>query len=153
MEITLKEREEMKYMGYKIKATYTNKNNIPFHKYFVNKVDFKKFNVAVLEAGGHMTGSYTLPVSYMLTENGKKIVNNYILELEAKRKEILDAKKDTADETTLPTLEDIVNDIQFCGVNEDDPDGPCYYNGWGVTDNYDADYPILLKRGRDFIEY
>lgn len=89
---------------------------------------------------------------YALTPNGEKIVSQYISELTAKRKEILDAGKDTADETNLPSPDDIVTDIEFVGINWDDPDGPCYYNGWPVTDNYEADYPILLKLGRDFQE-
>ena len=89
---------------------------------------------------------------YVLTENGRKIAETYIHELEAKRKEILEAGKDVADETVLPTVDDIQEDIELCGVNWDDPDVPCYYNGWGVTDHYEADYPILLKYGRDFVE-
>ena len=85
-----------------------------------------------------------------LTKNGKKLVKDYISELKAKRKEILDAGIDTAD-FPLPTEKDIVADINLCGINYDDPDDPCYYNGWGVTDNYDADYPLLLKLGRDMV--
>lgn len=87
-------------------------------------------------------------LTYELTENGKKLVDDYIRELEAKRKEILDAGKDTADETELPTVEDILSDVE---ISWDDPDGPCYYNGWAVTDHYDSDGPILLKLGRDLI--
>ena len=91
-------------------------------------------------------------ISYVLTQCGRKNVEDYIRELEAKRKEIMDAGKDTCDSTNIPTVEDIQNDIAFTGVNWDDPDGPCYYNGWGVTDNYESDYPLLLKFGRDFAE-
>lgn len=83
---------------------------------------------------------------FELTDYGKRMVANYIRELTAKRKEILDAGKDTADETTLPTVEEIEQDINFVGI---DSDGE-YVNGWGVTDNYDADTPLLLKIGRDF---
>lgn len=82
---------------------------------------------------------------FALTDYGKKQVENYINELKAKRKEILDAGKDTADETTLPTIEDIIADVQFLGID----DSGEYYNGWGVTDHYDADLPILLRLGRD----
>lgn len=82
---------------------------------------------------------------YELTEEGKKRCREYIAELYAKRKEILDARKDTADDTDIPTVEDICDDIDFCGA----PEGE-YYNGWSVTDNYEADYPILLKLGRDY---
>ena len=88
---------------------------------------------------------------FLLTEQGRQQAESYIAELKAKRKEILDAGKDTADDTTIPSVSEIEDDIAFVGVNWDDPDGPCYYNGWGVTDHYDADYPLLLKYGRDFV--
>lgn len=89
---------------------------------------------------------------YVLTNEGKDRVRGYIRELRAKRKEILDAGKDTADETKIPTAEDILSDISFMGIDWDDPSGPCYVNGWGVTDNYDADYPLSLNLGRDFTD-
>lgn len=86
-------------------------------------------------------------MKYVLTEQGKLKCNAYIAELNAKRKEILDARMDTANETDLPTIEDIESDIaQFI-----DEDGD-YYNGWGVTDNYDSDYPLGLKLEEDFIK-
>ena len=87
---------------------------------------------------------------WKLTEEGKTNVASYIRELEAKRKEILDAGKDTADETPIPTEEDILSDIDsFIDLN--DPDGICYYNSWGVTDHYDADAPLGLELGCDII--
>lgn len=76
-----------------------------------------------------------------LTELGKQEVNIYIREAEAKRKEILDAGIDTADDTWLPDEDDILMDIEHF-----EEDGE-YCNGWGVTDNYNADYPLYLKRG------
>lgn len=76
-----------------------------------------------------------------LTELGKQEVNTYIREAEAKRKEILDARKDTADDTNLPDVDDILMDIAYFEENGE------YCNGWGVTDHYDADYPLYLKRG------
>ena len=88
-------------------------------------------------------------VEYVLTEEGLRKVRQYVKELDAKRKEILDAGKDTIDETPNPvTVEDIEDDINFTGIDEDGE----YYNGWYVTDNYDADYPISLMLGVDFIE-
>lgn len=88
-------------------------------------------------------------VEYVLTEEGLRKVKQYVRELDAKRKEILDAGKDTIDETPNPvTVEDIEEDINFTGIDEDGE----YYNGWYVTDNYDADYPISLMLGVDFIE-
>lgn len=44
-------------------------------------------------------------MSFILTETGKRKVAGFILECTAKRKEILDADLDTADETNLPTEE------------------------------------------------
>ena len=87
-------------------------------------------------------------MAYKLTETGRQEAERYIEELKAKRKEILDAKKDTADETTLPTIEDIEADIDFMDIDDDN----AYYNNWGVTDHYDADAPIGLMLGKDFIE-
>ena len=79
------------------------------------------------------------------TESGKRKVNIYIAELKAKRKEILDAGLDTADKTTLPNEEDVLNDIEFFEEENE------YYNNWGVTDNYNGDYALYLKRGEDYI--
>ena len=86
-------------------------------------------------------------MKYVLTATGENVVINYIAELVAKRKEILDANKDTADDTVLPTIKDIEADINFFGVDEDGD----YYNSWGVTDNYNADYPLTLTEGIDMI--
>lgn len=83
--------------------------------------------------------------TYKLTEQGKGECKRYISELKAKRKEILDAGLDTADETEIPTIEDIESDISWQDVIEDD-----YYNNWGVTDNYNGDYPLGLELGKDF---
>ena len=84
----------------------------------------------------------------MLTPDGEGRVASYIDELWAKRKEILDAGIDTADDTELPTRQDILDDLEFTGLDDEGE----YYNGWAVTDNYDADCPILLKYGRDFTD-
>lgn len=80
----------------------------------------------------------------VLTDVGEEKVLHYLAELKAKRKEILDAGKDTVDETELPTIEDILLDIyNFEEYNE-------YYNNWGVTDNYDSDWPLHLEECIDY---
>lgn len=84
---------------------------------------------------------------YKFTEKGLEKVRGFIAECEAKRKEILDASKDTADETNLPTEEAILDDLEFTGIDEDGE----YYNGWGVTDHYDSDGPLSLTLGTDFV--
>lgn len=89
-------------------------------------------------------------MNYRLTQTGREAIASYIMELEAKRKEILDARKDTADETFIPTEEDIISDIDSF-IDLDDADGVCYCNNWGVTDNYDADTPLALYIGHDIV--
>ncbi len=85
---------------------------------------------------------------YELTESGKREIHQYLEELKAKRKEILDAGKDTADDTNLPTEEEIFEDLLSFGFDEDGD----AYNGWGVTDNYDADRVVGLTLGEDVVE-
>lgn len=84
-------------------------------------------------------------VPCMLTEHGLTTVTGYIKELRAKRKEILDAGKDTAEDTTIPTLNDIISDIEWFF----DEDLMEYCNNWGVTDNYNADWPLRLEFRED----
>lgn len=81
-----------------------------------------------------------------LTQTGEDKVKFYIKTLELKRKEILDAGKDTTDETKLPTIEDIIADIEAFEENGE------YLNNWGVTDNYDSDFPLWLERGEDYYD-
>ena len=86
---------------------------------------------------------------YVLTTRGREIVDDYIRNCAAKRKEILDAGKDTADKTHLPYVEGILSDLNFgVGVDEEGD----YFNGWGVTDHYDADNVLGLRIGEDFVE-
>ena len=81
-----------------------------------------------------------------LTANGEKKVTAYIAELTAKRKEIMDAGLDTADETALPDADAILDDIEAFEENGE------YLNGWAVTDNYDSDCPLNLVRGDDYTD-
>lgn len=88
-------------------------------------------------------------MDYELTEKGKEKVAFFIAECAAKRKEILDAGLDTADETNLPTEESILSDLNYgVGIDEDGD----YFNGWGVTDHYNADNVLGLSIGEDFMD-
>ena len=89
-------------------------------------------------------------MSYILTETGEGKVKAFLDNLAAKRKEILDAGLDRADDP-LPTEEDIISDINADNVT-DYGSGPEYINGWGCTDNYDSDRPLSLMKGTDFID-
>lgn len=83
--------------------------------------------------------------TFKLTNKGIENIKRYITELKEKRKEILDAGKDTANETEIPEVRDIFIDAVGFGFDEYGE----AFNGWGVTDHYDADYPIFLKLGDD----
>jgi len=85
---------------------------------------------------------------FELTESGKKAIYSYLEEMQAKRKEILDAGKDTTDDTNLPTEEEIFEDLMSFGFDEDG----AAYNSFGVTNNYEADRALSLTRGKDVIE-
>lgn len=88
-------------------------------------------------------------MEFKLTERGKEKCETYIAGLKAKQKEILDARIDTADETSVDyTPEELFDDLLDFGIDEDGE----IYNGYGVTDHYDADYPLGLKLGVDFVE-
>lgn len=86
---------------------------------------------------------------YCYTNEGLHKAEAYIEELKAKRKEILDAKIDTADDTTLPTVDDILADAEDTGFDEYGE----YVNGWGVTDNHNSDYPMFLELGIDVVGF
>jgi hypothetical protein len=88
-------------------------------------------------------------MAYRLTEEGREYVKTWLAGLEEKRKEILDAGLDTCEETTLPDVEDIEDDINEFAEKEEG----CYINGWGVTDSTDYDEPIQLDEGVDYEEY
>lgn len=87
-----------------------------------------------------------MKLKYRLTEKGLKKTKQYLNELVAYRKEILDAKLDTADDTPIPTVEDIESDIEM--FEEDNE----YFNCWGVTDEISTDTPLCLKYKEDYLE-
>lgn len=90
-----------------------------------------------------------IDAKYELTDKGRNECEIFINELRTKRKEILDAGIDTADETFVDyTPEELFADLLDFGIDEDGK----IYNGYGVTDHYDADRAFGLKLGVDFIE-
>ena len=84
---------------------------------------------------------------FAFTENGLKNAQTFIRECNAKRKEVLDAQLDTAEDTSLPTEGDILCDL----YDNFDPEDGFYVNGWGVTDRCDYDLPLGMEIGRDFV--
>lgn len=84
---------------------------------------------------------------YVFTVNGYRTAKRFIAECAAKRKEILDAGIDTADETDLPTAQDILDDVNV-GVGLDEENE--YFNSWGITDHFGSQ-PLSLIVGEDII--
>lgn len=56
---------------------------------------------------------------YVFTVSGYRTAKRFIAECAAKRKEVLEAGIDTADETELPTTQDILDDVNV-GVGLDE---------------------------------
>lgn len=82
---------------------------------------------------------------YSLTDAGKTKVKHFIEDCRIKQDSILKAGLDTAKETTLPSIEDIL-----CNVEDMvDEDGK-YTNAWNITDNYLSD-PLELNKDDDFV--
>lgn len=84
---------------------------------------------------------------YVFTINGYRTVKRFIAECAAKRKEVLDAGIDTADETELPTTQDILDDVNT-GVGLDEENE--YFDSWGITDHFNS-HPLSLVVGEDII--
>ena len=84
---------------------------------------------------------------YVFTVNGYRTAKRFIAECIAKRKEILEAGIDTADETELPTTQDILDDVnEGVGLDEENE----YFDSWGITDHYNS-HPLSLFVGEDII--
>lgn len=82
---------------------------------------------------------------YRLTDAGKTKVKHFIEDCRIKQDSILKAGLDTAKETTLPSVEDIL-----CNVGDMvDEDGK-YTNAWNITDNYLSD-PLEMHKDNDYV--
>lgn len=86
-------------------------------------------------------------MKYTYTPIGRCKACHFIRVCEVKRKEILDAGIDTADETELPTAQDILDDVNT-GVGLDEENE--YFDSWGITDHYNS-HPLSLVVGEDII--
>ena len=87
-----------------------------------------------------------METTYRLTVKGLEKAEQYLRELIAYRKEILDAKLDTADDTPIPTIQDIESNIE--SFEEDDE----YYNSWSIADDTTMNMPLCLNYGEDYLE-
>ena len=82
---------------------------------------------------------------YNLTDAGKTKVKHFIENCRIKQDSILKAGLDTAKETTLPSVEDIL-----CNVEDMVDKNGEYTNAWSISDNYLSD-PLELHKDEDFV--
>lgn len=85
---------------------------------------------------------------YKLTKLGKENYKYWYKNQEAKRKEILDAHKDTNNNHyKLPTIKEIEDEIPNMLFDNSETYSSC----WNLTDNIGTEF-ITLDKGRDFIK-
>lgn len=82
----------------------------------------------------------------VFTEDGKAVVKDFIANLTALQKEVVDAGKGTVGDVEIPTEEDILQDILFF---EDDFENGVWYPA--VEENGDYGEWLFLKYGTDYI--
>ena len=82
----------------------------------------------------------------VFTEDGKAVVKDFIANLAALQKEVVDAGKGTIGDVEIPTEEDILQDILFF---EDDFENGIWYPV--VEENGDYGEWLFLKYGEDYI--
>lgn len=89
-------------------------------------------------------------MEYKFSEVGKEKAEQYLAELKAKRKEILDAGLDTVEESDCAnlTIDDLLCDAVDTGFGIDGE----AVNGYYVTDHYDSDNPYCFVLGKDIVE-
>lgn len=89
-------------------------------------------------------------INCKLTPLGEQKIRLYLQTLKTQRVKIINAGLDTAEDYELPTFEDIVADIPvWFGYDMFENE---YCNGWGVTDNLNADFPLCLSFGKHIVE-
>lgn len=81
----------------------------------------------------------------VFTEDGKAVVKDFIANLAALQKEVVDAGKGIAYEDTLPTEEDILQDILLF---EEELENGIYYP---AVEDGDYGEWLFLKYGEDYI--
>ena len=79
------------------------------------------------------------------TKEGKEVVKDFIMNLAALQKEVVDAGKGIAYEDTLPTEEDILQDILLF---EEELENGIYYP---AVEDGDYGEWLFLKYGEDYI--
>lgn len=82
-----------------------------------------------------------------LTPAGREALSDYTDYLACLRDAIVGDGPCEAGDMSLPTEDDVVCDIRWLGWDEDGD----YLDCWSVADGCDADEPLALRFGRDFV--
>ncbi len=83
--------------------------------------------------------------NFKLTDAGERKVENFLAIMRIRRDEILKEGSDTANDARIPSITDIMDD-----VNESyNPDMGMYLECWNTTDNYDL--CLCLEEGADIV--
>lgn len=83
--------------------------------------------------------------NFKLTDAGERKVENFLAIMKIRRDEILKEGSDTANDARIPSITDIMDD-----VNESyDPDMRMYLKCWSITDNFDL--CLCLEEGADIV--
>lgn len=82
----------------------------------------------------------------VFTEDGKAVVKDFIANLAALQKEVVDAGKGTIGDVEIPTEEDILQDILFF---EDDFENGIWYPA--VEENGDYGEWLFLRHDEDYV--
>lgn len=80
-----------------------------------------------------------------LTHYGMEKFAVNVREMRKKQKEIVEYGVDTATCITLPTLDDLLADIARAER------GGKYIGEWWLVDNLDIAWPIVMRRGTDYV--
>lgn len=83
--------------------------------------------------------------NFKLTDAGERKVENFLAIMKIRRDEILKEGSDTANDARIPSITDIMDD-----VNESyEPDMGMYLEYWNTTDNFDL--CLCLEEGADIV--
>ena len=83
--------------------------------------------------------------NFKLTDTGERKVENFLAIMRIRREEILKEGSDTANDARIPSITDIMDDVNASY----EPDMGMYLKCWSITDNLDLS--LCLEEGADIV--
>ena len=83
--------------------------------------------------------------NFKLTDTGERKVENFLAIMRIRREEILKEGSDTANDARIPSITDIMDDVNASY----EPDMGMYLEYWNITDNFDL--CLCLEEGADIV--